>query len=448
MRPIVPAFRHYFRMFREAVHDGGWGYALRRARSFLHHKIALKAGLQLSRGALGSGAEETSPFADIIEMLDHRPAERPLILIISNCAIRQCVHYRIRQKVRYLDQIGIQAMYLSPGEAGRIRAFLPLAHTVIIYRTALPDTQIDELRKAGVRIVFEFDDLIVSRVALEHAGILDQVTSHQAAGLFRQADDLLATAQRADALIVSTPFLASHYADPDHGLADKPCFVIPNFVETDDFRPAGPKTVTFAFTSPSGSIQSELAMLTAFLDSYDRQATTDWSILVIGNLTAQERLSAQDWRHGRVVSHPFSDFEDYLRTIASAETVLVPLSDTSFNRAKTPIRLMDAAIVGTQAVFCPVGTYADIGRTLAEIAPDTAALCVPPNDWAEAGGSLGPLLSLVAQNTEALKQAIREKYGTQAARDCYRAVLSVGLPSVPVPIPSPEDGLQTRGGRA
>ena len=85
---------------------------------------------------------------------------------------------------------------------------------------------------------------------------------------------------------------------------------------------------------------------------------------------------------------------------------------------------------------------------LAEIAPDTAALCVPPNDWAEAGGSLGPLLSLVAQNTEALKQAIREKYGTQAARDCYRAVLSVGLPSVPVPIPSPEDGLQTRGGRA
>ena len=61
----------------------------------------------------------------------------------------------------------------SPHSArsGRLRAFLGLAHSVIVYRTTLPAELMQEFRDAGVRLIFEFDDLVVGPDALENSGI-------------------------------------------------------------------------------------------------------------------------------------------------------------------------------------------------------------------------------------------------------------------------------------
>lgn len=417
MRRTVLTIRHYARVFEEAIHNGGWGYAVRRSAGFLGNRMARIFRLGRARGGNMLPQGPVSPFASIIETLDIARADRPLLLIVSNCAIRQCVHYRIQQKLRYLQQIGLKAMHLSPAESGRLRAFLGLAHTVIIYRTALDEDLLQIIRESGARMIFEFDDLVVGGPVISASGILDQVTEHQAINLVKQADEFLKTAVACDDLIVSTPYLADLYARPENGLADKPVAIIPNFVETETYLPAGQKEVTFAFTSPSGSIQDELVMLTDFLVGYDSVVTRDWSILVMGNLLAQRALAKIEFRRGRVIAQPFSDFDDYLRTIAGAETVLIPLSDSSFNRSKTAIRLMDAAVAGAQVVFCPVGAYQGIQAALAD-----SRLCVATDSWGQAGKTIAPLLNDLPGNLADLQQAVRQVYGVQTARACYRDV--------------------------
>lgn len=417
MRLTIRKIQHYGRLFEEAVHNFGWSYALLRTSVFLRQRVRLRLFRLLGAESHRFNTPTISPFADIVEKLGTAITPRPLLLIVSNTQIRQCIHYRIHQKIRYLDQIGLKALYVSPIDAERLRAFLPLTHTVIVYRTALDAKWLAAFRKSGVKILFEFDDLVVGKSAMEASGILDQVTVTQASGLLNEAEALQTTAAACDGLIVSTPYLAELYGRPENGLADKPAMVVPNFIETDDFLPPSAKQVTFAFTSPSGSIQSEMAMLIDFLHGYDTATNHDWSILVIGNLTAQRRLSEEEFQHGTVMARPFSDFDSYLASIATAEAVLIPLSDSSFNRAKTPIRLMDAAVAGTQAVFCPVGAYESIRDALYE-----PSLCVASDSWAEAGGRIAPQLARVVKTTADLQQAVRQVYGVTAAQACYRAV--------------------------
>lgn len=78
---------------------------------------------------------------------------------------------------------------------------------------------------------------------------------------------------------------------------------------------------------------------------------------------------------------------------------------------------MDAAVAGTQAVFCPVGAYESIRDALYE-----PSLCVASDSWAEAGGRIAPQLARVVKTTADLQQAVRQVYGVTAAQACYRAV--------------------------
>lgn len=327
------------------------------------------------------------------------------------------MHHRIQQKLRFLKGIGLQAMHLAPAEGGRLRAFLGLAHTVIIYRTALPDPLLQEIRASGAHVLFELDDLVVGPNALENSGILTQVTEVQALHLRTLSAELLETAQRCDGIILSSDHLAQVYRRPENGLSDKPSFVIPNFVETDRFAAPGPKDVTFAYTSPSGSIRDELAMLAGFLAGYDATAEQDWSILVMGNDMARKELERLPFRRGRVIGQPFSAFEDYLAAITRAETVLIPLTDSDFNRSKTAIRLMDAAVAGTQALFCPVGAYSAIGASL-----KNRGLCLDLQAWPAAGAGIAPVLARHQENVADLQHAVRRVYGIKAAEACYRQV--------------------------
>lgn len=431
MRPTFRKIQYYRRLFQDAVHNGGLTYALARAGSFVRRRIAL----QLGSRAGGTFEPTVSPFADILETLGFAPTTQPLLLIVSDTQIRQCIHYRIHQKIRYLAQLGIKAVHVSPADIGRLRSFAPLAHTIIVYRTALDDEWISSFRHAGARILYECDDAVVGKSVIKGSGILEQVTDIQAEGLLRQAERFQTTALACDGLIVSTPYLGELYGRTENGLGDKPLMVLPNFVETDDFATPGKKEATFAFTSPSGSIHTELGMLTEFLRSYDRAADRDWSIIVMGNRTALRHLSAAGFSRGTVLARPFSDYTSYLATVATAETVLIPLSDSGFNRAKTPIRLMDAVVAGSQVVFSPVGTYETIRDALPE-----PTWCVAADDWGYAGERLIPLLAHTKTTTADFQQAVRMCFGIAAAKECYRDLFveKLGLDKpIPTPLPKP-----------
>ena len=326
--------------------------------------------------------------------------------------------------MRYLKLIGVQSMHISPDQPGRVRSFLGLAHTVIIYRTAIGPELLEDIIDSGAKILFEFDDLVVGPTALENSGILAQVSEQDALLLRTLSVEFLRTALNCHGIIVSSDYLAELYAKRENGLAEKPFYILPNFLETDIYREPGSKDFTFAYTSPSSSIRSELTMLSDFLARYDAVASRKWSILVMGNEKAMNELEKGNFRCGRVVGHPFAAFDDYLTAITKAETVLIPLADNDFNRSKTPIRLMDAAVSGTQALFSPVGSYTLIKEYLLN-----DSLCIDAQDWPKVGGTIAPALDALSENVIDLQQAVRQVYGVAAAESCYLRVFidQIGL---------------------
>lgn len=419
---------YYYRIFQESSRLQGRGVALRRSvlflRARLRARITPRTGDNLPARLEDQILDGQGAYnAAIVRSLPMARVSRDFVLILSDIQIRQCVHYRILQKMRYLSRIGIRAQHVDPGELGRIRSLLPFAHTVIIYRTALDQSLIDELRGADVRLVFECDDLIIGAETVRQSGILREIPERMGENLVALADRLHQTAQLCDELIVSTDYLARVYGKPANGLSDKPVHVIANFLEGDCFERAPvPAEYVFAYTTPSGSITTELQMLTDFLRAFDEVAERPWTLVTMGNHLAATELGKISFRKGNILPIPFEEYDIYLNHIARAEAVLIPLGRTGFNSAKTPIRLMDAALAGTQAIFSPVGACAGIAEQMGK-----NLLAVEDEDWAGAGRYAATTLELRSQNIAQLRAAVNGLYGPDSAIDAYRRVFVQGL---------------------
>ncbi|WP_041527033.1 hypothetical protein [Paracoccus aminophilus] len=424
MPEVLRKVLHYYRVFKDTSKLQGRAYAFKRSAAFISTRLRARMG-QRRIGEI----RRTDAAKDIIRLvstLPKAPTARPLLLIISDLQIRQCIHYRVDQKLRVLESIGVKAQFVRPDEIGHVASLLPFAGTVIIYRTVVPAKQIEEMKAAGIRVIFEFDDLVVGAEAVRKSGILGEITDNQGKNLCQLADQFLATAQLCDEIIVSTDFLGQLYERPAHGLAGKPIHVIPNFLERDCDAAEQGMVWTFAYTTPSGSIRSELEMLKAFLRSYDAVVDHSWSILVMGNPLAATELTQAGFQRGRIETLPFAEYDDYIQRIGSAGCVLIPLSDTPFNASKTPIRAMDAALAGTTAIFSPVGAFAQIHKEL-----NSHALTVDHEDWSGAGTYAGSVFEARDIYVRGLQRAVNKLYGPQTARQSYHDLFveRFGLPA-------------------
>lgn len=89
--------------------------------------------------------------------------ENPVILLISDDYLPQCLRYRVRQKIEQLEFAGFSVLYFPWREAQAAKNQLHFCDIVIFYRVpALPDLiETIEYAKAIKKVVFyEIDDLI------------------------------------------------------------------------------------------------------------------------------------------------------------------------------------------------------------------------------------------------------------------------------------------------
>ena len=80
------------------------------------------------------------------------------------------------------------------------------------------------------------------------------------------------------------------------------------------------------------------------------------------------------------VCTPWSNrIEDYYLWISRQHVVVAPLADDEFNRAKSPLKALEAGALGIPVVASDAGPYADFVRH-----GETGFLCRTADDWAEA----------------------------------------------------------------
>lgn len=200
------------------------------------------------------------------------------------------------------------------------------------------------LKQLGKKIVFEIDDAFD---ALE--------PWHSMYELYQRPEERTRMREMigmVDAITVTTPALAEHYAPMNPSI-----HVVPNFVTLADWPKADPnRSGVFRVLwagSPShwGDLETVAQALKTFAQRHDNV-----QLVFFGRQPPDLSLP----KH-QVEFRPFTEYNEYPVTLAEikADVTIAPLSDVPFNRYKSPIKLLEYAATGYPVIASDVGPYHD-----------------------------------------------------------------------------------------
>lgn len=307
---------------------------------------------------------------------------KPGLLIISDTTLPQCIKYRINNKVDGLIARGGRAKFCHPDDVGEALSQMQYFPAVMFYRMEMSDRFMvfhNEARRLGLAIYYDIDDPVFDAPLLKANENLKLIEPHHLVNLVRDADKIRSAMERCDFMTASTPFLASLMSQASGG---KPSFVWRNVADQSALdigakittTESGGRSRAFRLGYFSGSLAHKADFIVAedaianFLEEH-----ANVELLLYGHTGASEKLDRFSERISRV---GFSDYEAYLKAVASCDVMVVPLMDDAFNRCKSVVRYIDAAVVKTPVIASSVGDYKELITQ-----GENGWLC-GPDDWA------------------------------------------------------------------
>ncbi len=293
--------------------------------------------------------------------------------------------YRIQNTALALQRLGVDARMLHLSDMripGRARGW----DIVVIHRPAMSDAFAAALEKfrANQTLVFgDFDDLIFSpaQVADRPAVRAGEKSADVAS---RRALRHLEAIRELDGVIASTPVLIDAFAALPNPPARR--VLLPNswHLSWESMRNEAP-------SSPSGMASGQ-ASVTYFSGSRTHDADLAMIAPAITSTLPdfpgfRVDLVGKVGRDGvpfECTLSPKVPFAAYGRLVATSSVNLAPLEDTSFNSAKSALKVIEAGFFGIRTVCSPIPDYVD--------APESARL----------------LASSVPQWCEALREAFQD----------------------------------------
>ena len=217
------------------------------------------------------------------------------------------------------------------------------------------------LQKQGKKVVYEIDDAFDCLEPWH-----PQYASY---GQPERQEAIRAMMAQADAVQVSTPWLAARYSD-----VAKHIEVVPNIIELAAWPPADRlrrdgrwKVLWAGSPSHAGDLEVVIPALGAFA-----KAHPDVTIVFFGQTVKDDRIPAD-----QIEIVDFCEFEDYPNRLAAidADVAIAPLTDVPFNRGKSNLRILQYWATGYPVIASDVGPYREIRNG------DDGLLCASPASW-------------------------------------------------------------------
>jgi glycosyltransferase involved in cell wall biosynthesis len=292
------------------------------------------------------------------------------------------LRYRVRLPAEALADLGVasEVRHFFDPDLPRLAA---LADAVVLYR--VPATThvlatIDAAHTSGAPVLFDADDLIFAPDVADQIPALHILPEHDAALWLEGVHRYRTTLEHCDGFIGSTRALA----DAAHERTGLPAWCFPNGIgkvlarRADAARraprPEGPPRIGYL----SGTDTHDLDwahVAPAIAAVLERHPTA--RLQLVGHLPDDLGLAAFADRVDRL---PFTHWLELPRLLRSLDVNLAPLAPGSvFNEAKSAIKWLEAALVGTPTVASPTEphvTAIDHGRT--------GLLADDPQEWAAA----------------------------------------------------------------
>ncbi|MEO1043113.1 MAG: glycosyltransferase [Pseudomonadota bacterium] len=342
---------------------GPRGAMMRVVSSLRQHAASGLGHVQLN--AFDAHYQALSPIAD---RPAPRPPRSPMIVIISDTTIPQCYRYRIENKLEYFRAQGVGVCFADANQPNEVISALQFASGVIFYRSMMDDAFMfyhGEAERLGLPTFYDIDDPMFDQGLIAQNANTEALEPAIQSALYRDAVSIRRAMASCDALLASTPDLASRMNAASGG---KPAFVWRNVADQAALdlgdrlarEAANDQSTSLKIGYFSGSLAHEADFdiaapaLERLLASRD-----DVELLLFGHLGPRPMFDALS---DRVTRHAVADYEPYLRAVAACDLVVVPLVDNGFNRCKSVVRFLDAALVQTPVMASMVGDYANLVR--------------------------------------------------------------------------------------
>ncbi|MEM9032856.1 MAG: hypothetical protein AAGB18_09430, partial [Pseudomonadota bacterium] len=280
------------------------------------------------------------------------------VALIGDLNLPQCRKYRVEQMDELWSGLGVDYAFAHYEDVPRCREILQHATHLVLYRLRrcdLVSMYLYEARRLGIPVLYDIDDPLFSVSAYATYANMADLNTTLRQHFLDEAPLYLDVMNAADAQSFSTPGLADHAGR----FSGRPAFVRRNFADRQTLdmgraalAAAGNRGGGFTAALASGSRGHDADVdvaregISEFL-----AARPDRRLLIVGTLDlARFPKSVQ----GQIDQRPFCDYPAYLKSLALADCVLLPLADDPFNRCKSAVRAIDAAAVGVPVIASPV----------------------------------------------------------------------------------------------
>ena len=289
------------------------------------------------------------------------------LVIIAETTLPQCKQYRIDNKIAALNAAGREAVYVNARDVSGVLTALQFASAVIFYRMQMTEifmAYVAEAKRLGLSTYYDIDDPMFDRDAITTNDNILALDFGVRAALFRDALLMRNAMACCDCLLASTPALAQMMSAAANGklaqvwrnVADNKALTMGAKITRT--RTSGDKRVRIGLFSGSHAHAADFDLVSEPLKRLmDEDPKID--IALVGHF---QKKAALERFGSRVFARPFSDYQTYLQALADCDLVVIPLLDNEFNRCKSIVRFIDAAIVGVPVIVSPVGDYAALVR--------------------------------------------------------------------------------------
>lgn len=291
----------------------------------------------------------------------------PSVLIIAEMSIPQCKYYRVEQKIRMFESLGVAVDSVSWTDKMSCFQKLQQATLVIFYRVPL---QLDvfeeyaEARRLGLKIGFDVDDLIFDLEEYSKNKNLQTLKQSERASLMEGALMYQAALKNADFSIASTPelqrFMRKYCKGPSYCVPNAIMDESPEEEENDGIDtgsvsfPLGAKDeIIIGYGSGTSTHDHDFELcsdaLAQILEEYPKVSLT-----LHGKLQLPAKFSKFRDRIHRVEFVPFSEYSQAIRRF---DINLIPLEQNCFNDCKSNIKYLEASKAGIPSVASPCAEF-------------------------------------------------------------------------------------------
>lgn len=291
-----------------------------------------------------------------------RPGSNPEWLFVSEALKTRSHIYRVKQPLDALHRLGLRADWVAAD--AEPPANLDGTRVLVIHRSRWTPRLAEWIalaRRAGARVVADFDDLVFDPALIEDERIafisaLDKNARSRWQADFSAWRDTLAAA---DAALVTTPALAEQAAVAGvqafvkpNGLAPELCAAAAAWHRQDTHAKDG--TLRIGYASGTATHERDFARVAAVLvDALQRHR--DWKLVLIGSIRAEGLLEGLPV--DRIERRPRVAWANLPGELARLDLALAPLEPTVFNACKSPLKWLDAALLGVTTLASEHGGF-------------------------------------------------------------------------------------------